>query len=178
MNMLEASLVHDNGELSVQVGSHKLRLPQDVLSLRPALPAYVGRKLALGIRPEDMEDAGFAAGADEDSTFKVPVSHHEDMGSELIVYFELDAPPVVTEDTRDLAADQGTEAVRSLERQARQQRATVIARVSARSKARAGEPVALYADMRNAHFFDLATGEAIYDGQATEGDRVSATEVV
>jgi multiple sugar transport system ATP-binding protein len=178
MNMLEASLVDDNGDLSVQVGSHKLRLPQDVLSLRPALPGYVGRKLALGIRPEDMEDAGFAAGAGEDSTFKVPVSHHEDMGSELIVYFELDAPPVVTEDTRDLAAGQGTEAVRSLERQARQQRATAIARVSARSKARAGEAVALYADMRNAHFFDLATGDAIYDGRVTEGARVSATEVV
>jgi multiple sugar transport system ATP-binding protein len=164
MNMLEASLIDDNGELVVQVGSHRLRLPRDVLSSRPALPGYVGRTLALGIRPEDVEDAAFVTEAAKDSSFKVSVSHREDMGSELIVYFELDAPPVVTEDTRDLAADQGAEAVRALERQARRQRATVIARLSARSSARTGETAVLHADMRNAHFFDIETGEAIYDG--------------
>jgi len=177
MNMLEVTLADDDGGgLMAQVGSHRLRVPQDVLDLRPALSAYIGRRLALGIRPEDMEDAALATGADEGSFLHVAVNHHEDMGSELIVYFELDAPPVVTEDTRDLAADQGAEAVRSLERQARQQRTTVIARVSARSKARSGETATVHADMRNAYFFDLATGEAIYGDRVAAGTRVSAAE--
>src|SRR5260370_13976409 len=67
MNMLEATLVDGGGDLMAQVGSHRLRVPQDVLALRPALSAYIGRRLALGIRPEDMEDAALAIGADEGS---------------------------------------------------------------------------------------------------------------
>ena len=176
MNMIEATLIADGGSVVAQVGSHRLRVPPDVMSLRPALSGYVGRSVALGIRPEDMEDAALAAGADEDAILHVAVTHHEDMGSELILYFEVDAPPVVTEDTRDLAADQGAEAVRSLERQAQQQRATVIARVSARSKARSGDSAAVHADMRNAHFFDLVTGDAIYGQPIAAGTPLSAAE--
>jgi multiple sugar transport system ATP-binding protein len=176
MNLLEATLVADGGGLVAQVGSHQLRVPPDVLSLRPALSDYVGRRVALGIRPEDMEDAAVAAGADGEAILRVAVTHQEDMGSELILYFEVDAPPVVTEDTRDLAADRGAEAVRSLERQAQQQRATVVARVSARSRARSGEAATVHADMRNAHFFDLVTGDGIYGQPVAAGTPLSAAE--
>jgi multiple sugar transport system ATP-binding protein len=176
MNLLEATLVADGGGLVAQVGSHQLRVPPDVLSLRPALSDYVGRRVALGIRPEDMEDAAVAAGADGEAILRVAVTHQEDMGSELILYFEVDAPPVVTEDTRELAADQGAEAVRSLERQAQQRRATVIARVSARSRARSGEVAAVHADMRNAHFFDLVTGDGIYGRPVAAGTPLPAAE--
>lgn len=174
MNMLEATLSDADGHLVAQVGSHRLRIPRDVLSARPALSAHVGRRLALGIRPEDMEDAAHATGADDGSVLHVTLTHHEDMGSELIAYFELDAPPVVTEDTRDLAADQGAEAVRSLEQQAQKQRTMVVARMSARSAARTGDTAAIQADMRNAHFFDLATGDAIYGDRVPAGAEVSA----
>jgi len=164
MNMLEATLTSDDGDVTAQVGSHSLRVPHEVLSNRPALASYVGRRLALGIRPEDMEDAALAHGADEGSVLRVTVDHHEDMGSELILYFELDAPPLVTEDTRHVAADRGADAVRSLEQQAEKRRTTVMARVSARSQARSGGTATLHADMRNAHFFDVETGDAIYGG--------------
>jgi len=176
MNMLEATLTDDGGRLAVQVGSHRLRVPHDALSMRPALSSYIGRRLALGIRPEDLEDASHVAGADEDTILRVAVNHHEDMGSELILYFELDAPPVVTEDTRDLAADQGAEAVRSLERQAQTRRTTVIARVNTRSTARSGDTVALHADMHNAHFFDLETGQAIHGDRVAVGTPVPASK--
>jgi multiple sugar transport system ATP-binding protein len=176
MNMLEAILAGADGDLMVQAGSHRLRVPQEVLDARPALRAYAGRRLAFGIRPEDTEDAALVVGTEENSTLHVTVNHQEDMGSELILYFELDAPPVVTEDTRDLAADRGTEAVRSLKQQEQEQRTTVTARVSARSKARPGERAAIHVDMRNAHFFDLETGDAIYGDRVAAGARVSAAE--
>src|SRR5215831_15605253 len=83
MNMLEATLTDDGGRLAVQVGSHRLSVPHDALSMRPALSSYIGRRLALGIRPEDLEDASHVAGADEDTILRVAVNHHEDMGSEL-----------------------------------------------------------------------------------------------
>jgi multiple sugar transport system ATP-binding protein len=175
MNLVEASLVGDNQGTAVLMGEHRLAIPDELLTARPALRSYLGRKVAFGIRPEDMEDAelafGAGAGARSDAgagsdagsgaTVHVTVAHHEDMGSELLVYFDVEAPPVFTEDIQGLAAEQGEDALRSLEEQARKQRANVVARVSARSDARSGQQAAIYLDMRNAHFFDLTSGEAI-----------------
>ena len=165
MNLVEASLIRDDRGTAVLMGEHRLAIPDEVLTARPALQGYVGRKVALGIRPEDMEDSelalGAADGAGADSITHVTVTHHEDMGSELLLYFDIEAPPVFTQDIQGLAAEQGEDALRSLEEQARKQRANVVARVSARSRARTDQQAALYVDMRNAHFFDLTTGEAI-----------------
>src|SRR5215469_3325097 len=162
MNLLEARLARDDQGVAVLVGGHRLALPDEVLADRQALLGYLDRPVAFGIRPEDMEDAELAMGAQDDAIVRVAVTHHEDMGSELLVYFDIDAPPVFTEDIQGLAAEQGEDALRSLEEQAKSQRARIIARVGARSRARSGHPAAVHIDMRNAHFFDLATGEAIY----------------
>ena len=162
MNLLEARLARDDQGVAVLVGGHRLALPDEVLADRQALLGYLDRPVAFGIRPEDMEDAELAMGAQDDAIVRVAVTHHEDMGSELLVYFDIDAPPVFTEDIQGLAAEQGEDALRSLEEQAKSQRARIIARVGARSRARSGQPAAVHIDMRNAHFFDLATGEAIY----------------
>src|SRR5207244_8231628 len=64
-------------------GPHRLRLGESVLRTRPALRGYAGRRVALGIRPEDIEDAavgGGGAGADG-SRLRVTVDIREDMGS-------------------------------------------------------------------------------------------------
>jgi multiple sugar transport system ATP-binding protein len=171
MNLVEATLIRDDQGTAVLMGERRLAIPDEVLAARPMLESYVGQKVALGIRPEDMEDAGLVlgagggsgpgAGAATGATAHVTVTHHEDMGSELLLYFDVDAPPVFTEDIQGLAAEQGEDALRSLEEQARKQRANVVARVSARSDARSGEQAAVHVDMRNAHFFDLVTGDAI-----------------
>jgi multiple sugar transport system ATP-binding protein len=132
---------------------------------------YIGRTLAFGIRPEDIEDAALVAGADG-SIVHLAVDDHEDMGSELLLYFDLDASPVLTQDMQSLAADRGVDELRSLEEQARKRQARIAARVGSRSRARSGEMAAVHVDMRNAHFFDLVSGEAIY------GDRVPVETTV
>src|SRR5258708_8770633 len=169
MNLLETRLIRDDQGTAVLMGEHRLTIPDEVLAARPALQSYVGRKGALGIRPEDMEDSELAlsataGGGGPGATVHITVAHHEDMGSELLLYFDVEAPPVFTEDIQGLAAEQGQDALRSLEEQARKQRANIVARVSARSDARTGQQAAVYVDMRNAHFFDLTTGEAISGG--------------
>jgi multiple sugar transport system ATP-binding protein len=173
MNMVEAELARDGDEITVALAGHNLRVPDEVLSARPALISYIGRKLALGIRPEDFEDAALVAGANG-SIVQLPVADHEDMGSELLLYFELEASPVLTQDMQSLAAEQGEEVLRSLEQQARNRRARIAARVGARSQARSGETAAVHVDMRNAHFFDLGTGDAIYGDRAAVRTTVSA----
>jgi multiple sugar transport system ATP-binding protein len=189
MNLVEASLVSDNQGTAVLMGEHRLAIPDEVLTARSALRGYLGRKVAFGIRPEDMEDVELAfgvgaggpnaAGAGSDAgsgaTVQVTVAHHEDMGSELLLYFDVEAPPVFTEDIQGLAAEQGEDALRSLEEQARKQRANIVARVSARSDARSGQQAAVYLDMRNAHFFDLTSGEAIAGDTIAVGTPAPAT---
>jgi hypothetical protein len=91
------------------------------------------------------------------------------------LYFEVQAPPVFTEDIQGLVAEQGEDALRSLEEQAKKQRASMVARVSARSDARSGQQAAVYVDMQNAHFFDLTSGDAIAGGTIAVGTPAPAT---
>jgi len=173
MNMVEAEMVQDGDDVTVGLAGNHLRVPDEVLSARPALTSYIGRKIAFGIRPEDIEDAALVAGADG-AIVHLPVADHEDMGSELLLYFDLDAAPVLTQDMQSLAEDQGEDVLRSLEQQAMNHRARIAARVGSRSQARAGETAAMHIDMRNAHFFDLTTGDAIYGERVAVGTKVSA----
>jgi multiple sugar transport system ATP-binding protein len=74
----------------------------------------------------------------------------------------LDAPPVITEDTRELAADTGAEILERLEEEGAERKTPFVARAHARSPAREGERLELAVDTRELHFFDLETGGAIY----------------
>jgi multiple sugar transport system ATP-binding protein len=61
MNMVESSVEETDGSLEITIGEQRLRLGKETLSLHPALRRYVGRTVALGIRPEDLEDASMAS---------------------------------------------------------------------------------------------------------------------
>src|ERR1051325_2732984 len=55
MNLVEAELVAQNGGLGARFGPHELALPSALVAERPALQRYAGRRVALGIRPEDID---------------------------------------------------------------------------------------------------------------------------
>src|SRR4051794_37615705 len=82
MNVAEAELVRDDGSLRVRFGeTAELAVPPPVLEARPALDAYEGRKVVVGIRPEDMDDAAFVEGDLDGRTFTAVLDIREDMGS-------------------------------------------------------------------------------------------------
>jgi multiple sugar transport system ATP-binding protein len=93
------------------------------------------------------------------------------MGSDVFLHFQIDAPPVVTEDTRELASDVGDKAVKELQEQASERRATFIARVGPESHATVGGRAELHVDTRKLYFFDPATGRSI--GGSREATPVS-----
>jgi multiple sugar transport system ATP-binding protein len=160
MNMLEATLQGDNGALKVVTGSQEIQLGPETLSQRPALRGYEGRKIVLGIRPEDLEDHELAGETAHGGTFRGTVTLREALGAEIMVHFSVDAPPAFTADVKELAEDVG-EADRA-EAHAKTSSAVMVGRFGARSRVRPGEAVDVAVDTRQLHFFDVETGLGIY----------------
>ena len=52
---------------------------------------YDGKKLVIGIRPEDFEDAALASNVRDGAVLKSQVQLIEALGSEIMVHFQLDA---------------------------------------------------------------------------------------
>jgi multiple sugar transport system ATP-binding protein len=149
MNVVEAEVADGKARF----GEHSL--PVDG---RPGLDRYEGRKIALGIRPEDLEDAALTGGT-APARLPVTVDLREDMGAEIFLHFSVDAPHVATEEVRE--AVEADEAVAALEHQAARSGTPFVARVGRESSAREGDRLELAVDTRMLHFFDLETGAAI-----------------
>jgi multiple sugar transport system ATP-binding protein len=157
MNMVEATLAKSDGGCFAEFGGLRLRVPEDTLAARPSLGGYVGKSVVLGIRPEDMEDPQFVPTQVPDAQIPVLVDHREAMGAEVYAHFRVDAGRVITEDTRDLAADTGDE----LPDEENARHTMFIARLHPRTSAVRGQPITLQVDTRTLHFFDPATSQAI-----------------
>jgi multiple sugar transport system ATP-binding protein len=164
MNLVDAKLDRDDG-VRVTFGSHRLRVPDELLSARPAIDRAVGRRVVLGIRPDDFEDAALAPGAPADTRMPVRVDLRETLGREAYIHFVVDAPPVLTEDTKELAADTDVSSLDELERTAAENTTRFVALVSAKSSAVEGGHAELTVDVGGLHFFDPETGEALYGDQ-------------
>src|SRR5690348_17219624 len=87
MNMLEARVARANGGLTIDVGQQHLQLGEETLAAHPALHGYEGRKVILGLRPEDLEDASLEPDSPRDRRLRGVVELREALGSELMVHF-------------------------------------------------------------------------------------------
>jgi multiple sugar transport system ATP-binding protein len=172
MNMVEADLVREDGGLYTVFGSTRLRVADEVVSERPGIRAYEGRRVIAGIRPENMEDASIMPVIPEDRRMKIDIVLREALGSEVLVHFLVDAPPVLTEDTRELVGEQSgpmaqaSVIVQELEKAVETGTSTFVARLDPRTRAAERQPLELAVDTARLHFFDPATGLGIYGDQS------------
>jgi multiple sugar transport system ATP-binding protein len=170
MNMIEAKLARADGGLAVEAGGQRIVLDEETVSARPALKNFEGRKVVLGIRPEDLEDSALASDVPADRRLRGKVELREALGSEIMVHFTVDAPPALTEDVRELAQDIGDE--RAVQEAAEgTQQTTMVGRFGARSGVRVGETAEVAVDTRALHFFDPESGLGIYDTTPEKGAR-------
>jgi multiple sugar transport system ATP-binding protein len=170
MNMVEATLEGANGGLTAKLGSQAIALGDETLSKRPGLKQYENRTVILGIRPEDLDDAGLEADAPKDKRITGQVELTEALGAEIMVHFTVDARPALTEDVRELARDVGGDvAGQQVEAEAEAGETTLVGRFGARSGVRPGDKAEVAVDTRALHFFDPETGLGIYDGSEKEG---------
>jgi multiple sugar transport system ATP-binding protein len=163
MNMLEATLVNSNGGLAVEAGGQRLSVDQELISAQPALKSYEGKKVVLGIRPEDLEDAAIAKDVPADRRLRGKVELIEALGSEIMAHFTIDAPPALTEDVKELAQDVGDERAVEEAAEGSRQHTTMGGRFDSRAEVKEGEIAEVAVDTRGLHFFDPETGLGIYD---------------
>jgi multiple sugar transport system ATP-binding protein len=161
MNLVGVDLVRDNGGFAVTFGRHRLRVDDGVVEARTALPSFEGKRIILGIRPEDLEDAAIEGGPAAGRTLEAVVDIREDLGSEVLVHFGVGAPPVRG---ADVAAAVGEEAIEATAVQAAEKGSVFVARVDRESRVGEGEPISLAVNTKRLHFFDPEDGRGIYDG--------------
>jgi multiple sugar transport system ATP-binding protein len=157
MNMLEGRLVRSDGGLAVEMGEQRLALGEEALSARPALEAYEGRTIIVGVRPEHVEDAVLLTDTPADRRLRGTVELTEALGSEIVAHIGVEAKPALTEDVRELALDVGED----LEDEA-EATTTLVGRIGANSSLRQGDTAELAVDTNALHFFDLETGAGVY----------------
>jgi multiple sugar transport system ATP-binding protein len=156
MNLVGADLAPANGGMSATFGQRSLQIGGPVLQRRPALRRFTGRRVILGVRPEDIEDAEHADGAPEGTRLAAVVDIREDMGSEVFVHFGVDAKAVRGEDVTAAVGQEAAEV-------AGVKGNVWVARVDRETGAQEGARLHLVVDTSRLHFFDPDTGDAIYD---------------
>jgi multiple sugar transport system ATP-binding protein len=162
MNFVNAELVRDGGA-AVTFAGFKLAVPPEVIEAKQGLADYLGKKVILGIRPSDFEDATLSDR--KWGTMRVTAGVTEELGSEIHVLFTIDAPPVAhasiaqaTEVSED--EDEATAALAG-------GKSLWTARVSKESRVRHGTPLELAVDTRYLQFFDPGSGLSIGHPQAS-----------
>jgi multiple sugar transport system ATP-binding protein len=162
MNLVEAAIERRNGSLVARVGEQSLTLADEILKTRPALEGYVGRTVVLGLRPESLEDAALEPEVPSVSRLQGVVVLREPLGSEIVAHFEVDAPPAITEDVRELARDVGQESTVQAVAQEGTRTTTMVGRFGPRSRIRTGDVIDVAVDTRAVHVFDLDTSLGVY----------------
>ena len=153
MNVMRASLEDRDGALVVRFGESVLEIDAPTLTSHPGLVRYVGRDVALGIRPEDVEDASLVSGSPDGARFSAVVDVREDMGAEVFLHLPSPAPSVLSAEVKEALEAAAEEEER---------RQTFVARVDRATRAKEGERIELVVDSKHLHFFDLETGAGIY----------------
>ncbi|MDW3178503.1 MAG: sn-glycerol-3-phosphate ABC transporter ATP-binding protein UgpC [Acidimicrobiia bacterium] len=150
MNLMEGELSGTAESPVVKIGSISIAVP----SVEGTnIANYLGKKLVVGLRPEDMEDASTVDDAPAERSFATTARLVESLGSEVIVHFGLDAEPYIVADAIDDEAEAGLSND--------DETATFVARVSPRSPVRNGNDITLVIDAGRFHYFDIESGQAV-----------------
>jgi multiple sugar transport system ATP-binding protein len=157
MNILSASIARTATGHELVLGSQRLALPATALDAYPSLAGSDGTRVALGIRPESLFDATTADPAWP--RLAADVELVENLPPEKLVHLRVDAKPVVTDATVEIAQDIDAAAAEDLRSLGR---GTVVhARLTGASGVREGSRAEFAVPPAALHFFDLATGQAI-----------------
>ncbi|MBR6545549.1 MAG: sn-glycerol-3-phosphate ABC transporter ATP-binding protein UgpC [Clostridia bacterium] len=136
MNFITCTLEKKGEDLYLTWGKNSVKLPADKAN-NPALKEYIGQQVVAGIRPECIHDEPMYLQNMADSVIDASVEVTELMGAEIYLYLGFDGQEDATNGKN------------------------IIARVSSRSKARAGDSIQVAFDTSRVHIFDKDTEKCI-----------------
>jgi multiple sugar transport system ATP-binding protein len=160
MNLVEATLIRDDGVPTLRFGRNRIGLDERVFAVHPGLRRYEDRQVVMGIRPPDLVDAAVVPNAPADARIVAAVSRTETVGPDVYVSFRVDAPLLMVRDPRD--AEHETEG--RPETWAAERINTFTARLDDRTTVHEGDAIELVLKTEGLHVFDPVTGAAIGDG--------------
>ena len=88
MNMVNADVVEKDG-IHLEFCGQSIRLDENRAKILRD-KGYVGKKITLGIRPEDLHDAGSIDRANKDACIHATIRVYEMLGAETYLYFDMD----------------------------------------------------------------------------------------
>ena len=159
MNVLEGSLEREGDALVCRVGATSLALPPEVLNERPALASHVGKPIAVGIRPEALDEPGRRDGGDGGRCAVASRPSRRSARNSSCTSRSRPSPCSSRTCSRGSSTPNRPRSWRRSRRDAA--RATVVARLDASARVRPDDAIELAVDLRQLHFFDLVSGEAI-----------------
>jgi multiple sugar transport system ATP-binding protein len=152
MNLCVADVDRQGDNLTVRFGSNTLTLLPELLELYPRAADYVGRQVALGMRPESFYRQS-ASG--DDQRIKGEVNLVEVLGAEALVHISIDARPVVSDLLLDTTDD--PDAFTGIQHD----ELSMITRADPRKPPTRGERIEVPVAADELHLFDLETGDAL-----------------
>jgi multiple sugar transport system ATP-binding protein len=162
MNFFEGRLERDDGNFSVVVGERRLAVDDREAAAVVGLAEHIGRSLVLGVRPEHLEDAALVPETPPGRRLIGQVRLREALGSEVIVHFQVEAAPVVSDDLRELAEDvDETVLLDDLDRERRMRRTAFVGRFRVGTRVADGDKAEVAIAPGAIRFFDPSTGAAI-----------------
>jgi multiple sugar transport system ATP-binding protein len=154
MNLLEVVFEQQGGAFVCRLRESAIELPAETVARHPVLREYLGREIALGIRPEALSEA---SGDRDLPRVRGRVSLVEALGAESLAHVEVSATQLDRPELVDVAASQAHLLPVG------EQTATLLARLDHDATVRPGDIVELEVDWHRLHFFDLDTGAAIQE---------------
>jgi multiple sugar transport system ATP-binding protein len=157
MNMAQATVGSDGeGGIWLSLGEQRLAVAPELVERKPALRSYVGRTVAVGVRPEDVTEVTAESPGPADRRLRATVELVEALGSEQVVHFDSRAPKVEAEEV----------ALLERERTAGEQPAIAaanpwVAIFGPRSLVSLADTIELAVDTSQLYLFDVDTGLAI-----------------
>jgi multiple sugar transport system ATP-binding protein len=160
MNMAEVTVERDGDALAVSLDDGRIAIGPALVDRRPALRNFVGKRVIMGIRPEDVKECAEDTEIPADRRLSVRIDLVEALGSGIEVHF---AFPATRPDQR--TGREGTEDVSVVGELLGKQPGTNtwVGTFGPRSFVRNGQTVEIGLDTDQAFFFDLDSGLAIRD---------------
>jgi multiple sugar transport system ATP-binding protein len=160
INLVESELARSNGNLEVTIGDQRIAVDDQLARNHSGLADYAGKKIILGIRPEDFEDAAFMTDVPADRRLKVHTELIEPLGAEVLVHFDAGHTSIVSSAaTADAGEDAGVAFATGDEDG--EASTDLVARVDPRTRIADDTEVELAVDTKRLYFFDPDTRDAL-----------------